>query len=84
MSDINNEVLFRVGGILHEARMEECFGKSEFSFRKKWPSTIKEFRGQMMNGQSWIDVAVAQVRALAKAGLINVAPELSSTHRESE
>lgn len=71
MSDISNEVLFRVGGILHEARMVEAFGNADFSFRKKWPATLKEFRGQMMAGQSWIDFAVAQVRALVKAGLIS-------------
>lgn len=26
MSDTSDEVFFRVGGILHEARMEECSG----------------------------------------------------------
>lgn len=70
MSDIGDEVFFRVGRILHEARMDECYGKMDISSRKKWPETFKDFRGQRMDGQPWIDVAIAQVRALIKAGLI--------------
>lgn len=27
MSQIGDEVFYRIGGILHEARMEECYGK---------------------------------------------------------
>jgi hypothetical protein len=67
-----DEVFFRVGAILHEARMEECYGKLDSTSRKKWPETFKEFRRQRMAGQPWIDVAVAQVRALARAGLIQL------------
>lgn len=70
MSDISNETLFRIGGILHEARMEECYGSMQISSRRKWPETIKDFRRQQMDGQPWIDVAIAQVRALVKNGLI--------------
>ena len=68
--DASNDVLFRVGGILHEARMTECYGKLQMSSRRAWPATVKEFRGQRIDGQPWIDVAVAQVHALVKAGLI--------------
>ncbi len=70
MSDISDEVLFRVGGILHEARMRECYGEMQISSRRAWPETVKDYRRQQMAGQPWIDVAIAQVRALAKAGLI--------------
>lgn len=70
MSDIGDEVFFRVGGILHEARMRECYGNMQISSRMKWPETFKDFRGQRHDGQPWIDVAIAQVRALIKAGLI--------------
>lgn len=71
MTEVSNRVLFHVGGILHEARMLECYGNMQISTRRKWPSTLKEFRGQQMAGQPWIDVAITQVRALVKAGLIN-------------
>lgn len=70
MSDIGDEVFYRVGGILHEARMCECYGNAEISSRKKWPETFKDFRGQRHDGQPWIDVAIAQVRALIKAGIV--------------
>ncbi len=65
-----DEIFFRIGGILHESRMDECYGKTQASFRKKWPETLKDFRAQRMAGQPWIDVAVAQVRGLIKAGII--------------
>lgn len=70
MSEPGDEVFFRIGGILHEARMDECYGKMDIGSRKKWPETFKDFRRQRMDGQPWIDVAIAQVRALIKAGLI--------------
>lgn len=71
MSDnITNDVLFRIGGLLHEARMLECYGDMQTTSRRAWPPTIKDFRRQQMDGQPWIDVAIAQVRALVKAGLI--------------
>ena len=73
MTEPGDEVFFRVGGILHEARMRECYGKMNISSRKKWPDTLRDFRGQRMNGQPWIDVAIAQVRALIKNGLIHQA-----------
>ena len=66
----SDEVFFRVGGILHEARMEECYGKMQISTRQKWPETFKDFRRQRMAGQPWIDVAIAQVRALIKNALV--------------
>lgn len=69
--EVPNETLFRIGGILHESRMTECYGEMQLSTRRKWPATLKEFRGQQMAGQPWIDVAVAQVRALVKAGIIS-------------
>lgn len=71
MSDISNDILFHVGGLLHEARMRECYGEMQISTRRAWPTTIKDFRRQQMDGQPWIDVAIAQVRALVKAGLIS-------------
>ena len=70
MNDGSDEVFFRVGRLLHEARMDECYGKMQIASRKKWPETFKDFRRQRMDGQTWIDVAIAQVRALIKAGLI--------------
>lgn len=70
MSDIGDDIFFRIGGILHEARMEECYGKMNVSSRKKWPETFKDFRRQRMDGQPWIDVAIAQVRALVKNALL--------------
>jgi hypothetical protein len=51
MTEPGDEVFFRVGGILHEARMEECYGKMEISTRRKWPETFKDFRRQRMDGQ---------------------------------
>lgn len=74
MSENGDEIFFRIGGILHEARMQECYGKTNFSARKQWPATFKEFRGQRHDGQPWIDVAIAQVRALIKAGIITTEP----------
>ncbi len=56
---------FVLGGILHNARMEECFGAWEMSCRPVWPKTFKEFRGQYQAGQSWIDQACAQAKAIA-------------------
>jgi hypothetical protein len=70
MTDIGDEVFYRIGGILHESRMRECYGKMEISSRAKWPETFKDFRRQRHDGQPWIDVAIAQVRGLIKAGLI--------------
>jgi len=67
---ISDEVLFRIGGILHEARMQECYGSAQLSSRRAWPATLKDFRRQQMAGQPWIDVAIAQVRALIAAGVI--------------
>lgn len=72
MSEPGDEVFFRIGGILHEARMSECYGKMDIASRKRWPETFKDFRRQRMDGQPWIDVAIAQVRALIKADLINI------------
>lgn len=79
MSEIHPEVLFRVGGILHGARMNECYGGLDISSRKKWPATLKDFRGQAHEGQPWIDVAVAQVKALVKAGLVSGTGEKQSS-----
>lgn len=62
---MTDEDLFRIGGILHEARMVECYGTAQLSSRKAWPATLKEFRGQRQIGQSWVDVAIAQARAIA-------------------
>jgi hypothetical protein len=70
MSDISDDTFFKVGGVLHEARMQECYGTMQISTRRTWPATIKDYRRQQMAGQPWIDVAIAQVRALVKAGLI--------------
>jgi hypothetical protein len=67
--EISDETLFQIGGLLHEARMTECYGNSEISSRTKWPSTFKDFRAQRQAGQPWIDVAIAQVRALVKNGI---------------
>lgn len=52
------------GGLLHEARMKECYGDWYPSWRAVWPENVKEFRRQRHAGQPWIDVACAQVRAL--------------------
>jgi hypothetical protein len=70
MSDEGDEVFFRIGKVLHEARMQECYGALQLSARKAWPETFKDFRRQRMDGQPWIDVAIAQVRALIKSGII--------------
>lgn len=70
MTEISDEVLFRVGGVLHEARMTECYGKMQITSRREWPADLKDYRRQQMAGQPWIDVAIAQVRALVKAGLL--------------
>lgn len=84
MSEPGDEVFFKVGKILHEARMEECYGKMQISTRKVWPETFKDFRGQRMAGQPWIDVAVAQVRALLKAGLIDASLAQRIEHEPSK
>lgn len=68
--NLADETLFTVGGILHEARMTECYGKLQMASRQKWPTTLKNFRAQRMDGQPWIDVAIAQVRALAENELL--------------
>lgn len=64
-----DEIYFHLGGVLHEARMAECYGGMQISARRKWPATIKDFRAQRQTGQPWIDVAIAQVRALMKVGV---------------
>lgn len=67
--NITDEAYFHIGGILHEARMKECYGNMQTSSRRVWPNTLKEFRTQRHHGQPWIDVACAQVKALVAAGL---------------
>lgn len=70
--NLPDELLYRVGGILHNARMQECYGNWHPSWRAKWPSSLKEFRRQMMAGQPWIDVANAQTRALFEEGVMMI------------
>lgn len=63
---LSDEILFRVGKILHEARMKECYGK--WDHKQPWPKDLKEFRHQRTVTQPWIDIAVAQVAALYEQG----------------
>lgn len=69
---MTDEQLFHIAGILHEARMRECYGNMTTSSRKPWPATYKEFREQRTITQPWIDVAVEQAKALDAAGLLNM------------
>lgn len=66
--ELSDETLFRVGKILHEARMKEQWGSWEH--RQPWPKDAKDFRHQRTIQQPWIDVAIAQVRALYREGII--------------
>lgn len=68
-------IYFTIGGILHEARMQECYGNLRIQSRNAWPTTLKEFRTQRHLGQPWIDVAIAQVKALLEANLVNVSAQ---------
>lgn len=66
MTELPIEELYRLGGVLHEARMAECYGNMQISSRKAWPATLKEFRRQYQTGQPWIDVAVAQAKSVIR------------------
>ena len=57
------EDLYLLAGILHEARMKECYGNWAMTCRVRWPATFKEFREQQQAGQSWIDIGLATARA---------------------
>lgn len=85
---MTDEELFRIGGLLHEARMMECYGNSHISSRKAWPATFKDFRGQRQIGQPWIDVAIAQARAiehlLVPVAQLDRAPDSESGGRQFE
>ena len=61
---MTEEEFYFIGGILHEARMKECYGNMQISSRVAWPATMKEFRAARTIGQPHIDVAVAQAKAL--------------------
>jgi hypothetical protein len=75
VTDLTDEVLFSVGRVLHESRMRECYGGWQISTRRAWPATVKDFRRELHIGQPWIDVAIAQARALHAAGLLNAPAE---------
>lgn len=64
IAEIPEMHLYILGGVLHEARMKECYGNWQMHTRPKWPATFKEYRAQQQAGQSWIDQAIAQVRAI--------------------
>lgn len=64
MAMVSEDDMFRIGGILHEARMRECYGDGRLSSRRDWPATLKDFTRQRHAGQPWIDCAVAQVKAM--------------------
>jgi hypothetical protein len=61
---MTEEELYYVGGIIHERRMKECYGNWSMESRTHWPTTFKEYRRQQQAGQPWIDIAVAQAKAL--------------------
>ncbi|HXJ94231.1 MAG TPA: hypothetical protein VMT20_15390 [Terriglobia bacterium] len=65
MEEISDYRLYLLGRLLHESRMKECYGNWQMYTRPKWPATFKEYRAQQQAGQSWIDQAIAQVRAIA-------------------
>jgi hypothetical protein len=53
---------------LHEARMAECFGTWTPSYRFFWPKTRAEWVHFEHNPHSLIEQAVAQAKAMIKAG----------------
>lgn len=56
---------FYIVGMLHEARMLECYGKRFFPpYRERWSAAFKEYRGRKQAGQAYIDMAVAQAKKL--------------------
>jgi len=65
-TEFSDEELYHLAGIIHETRMTECYGNWSSCYRTVWPSSFKEFRAQQQAGQSWIDIAMAQARAVAK------------------
>lgn len=75
--------LFQLAGIIHEARMKECYGNWNTALRQAWPKDFKEYRTQQQAGQSWITIAVAQAHAvypLLRADALPPSPE----HHESD
>lgn len=62
---MTDKELYIVAGLIHEAKMLDCYGKDNYpAYRAVWPKTFKEFRGLQSHGQSFIDISLAQARAL--------------------
>lgn len=64
-TELSDEELYHLAGIIHEARMADCFGSWDSVYREVWPKTFKSFRGIQQAGQLWIDIAMAQAKAVA-------------------
>lgn len=58
----------RLAALLHEARMQECYGNWQLPSRFKWPQTREEWAFYQHNPHSAIDQAMAQAKAMIKAG----------------
>ena len=63
--------LLELARVIYLARIESCYGKGEFAERALSrapfpPVDTKEFRTLYHHGQSWIDIAVDQAKAVRK------------------
>jgi hypothetical protein len=67
--------ILRLARVIHMARVEECSFKRHPGYtgyeatlaRMPWPEDRKEAARLIQAGQSWMDLAIAQARAVARA-----------------
>lgn len=58
----------RLAGLLHEARMQECYGNWDLPHRFRWPKTREQWTHYQHNPHSQVEQALAQAKAMIKAG----------------
>jgi hypothetical protein len=68
----------RMARVLHEARMQECYGNWQLPSRFRWPETREQWEHYQHNPHSAVLQALAQAKAVLAAkegGMTNEAKE---------
>lgn len=66
MSDIPQNV-WDLAKLLHDTRDQFCWGKHQSHHRHKWPGDEVTPHNYGHNPQPWVDIALAQAKAVLKS-----------------
>ena len=58
--------IYEIAQIIYDAKKEDAWGNWQSEYRGKWPETGKELRTRLHHGDTSLEFAIAQAKAVKK------------------